>query len=286
MQMIRYSRNFKHNASSATATPGAFLSLEDVRRAAPAIFAESAHESRSRRYGFVPTEKMIGGLMAEGFQPVSVTQANSRTEGKETAAKHLIRLRHASSKQVDGVFPEVVLLNSHDGSCAYKIMAGLFRMVCANGLIAGEMWGNLTVPHKSGAIHQVIEGSYEIVEKSPALLDSVEEMKATPLSVEERHIFSRAALALRYEDQENAPITAHQIDEERRLADSGRDLWSTLNRTQENLIRGGLRGETQDENGKRRRTTTREIRGIDQTVQINRGLWVLAEEMRRLKTAA
>ena len=65
------------HSTQATARNGAFLSLDDMRRAAPAIFAESAHESRSKRYGFIPTEQMISGLMAEGFNPVSVQQALS-----------------------------------------------------------------------------------------------------------------------------------------------------------------------------------------------------------------
>ena len=49
----------------------------------------------------------------------------------------------------------------------------------------------------------------------------------------------------------------------------------------DNLVRGGLQGR----NAKGNRTKTRPIQGIDQNVQLNRGLWVLAEEMRKLKAA-
>ncbi|MEO6563084.1 MAG: hypothetical protein ABIN99_08575 [Nitrosospira sp.] len=45
------------------------------------------------------------------------------------------------------------------------------------------------------------------------------------------------------------------------------------------MIKGGLRGRSR--NG--RTTTTRAVNGIDQNVKINRALWVLAEEMRKLK---
>jgi hypothetical protein len=48
---------------------------------------------------------------------------------------------------------------------------------------------------------------------------------------------------------------------------------------QENLVRGGLHGRAA--NG--RAVKTREVRGIDQNIKLNRALWVLAEEMRRLK---
>ena len=49
----------------------------------------------------------------------------------------------------------------------------------------------------------------------------------------------------------------------------------------DNLVRGGLEGR----NAKGNRTRTRPIQGIDQNVALNRGLWVLAEEMRKLKAA-
>ena len=274
------------HSTKATARNGDFLSLDDMRRAAPAIFAESAHESRSSRYGFIPTERMISGLMAEGFQPVSVQQANSRTEGKELAGKHLIRFRHAGTHQVNDVFPEVVLLNSHDGSSSYQLMSGMFRLVCLNGLItcAGEQ-DSIKILHKANALDQVIEGSYSIIEKAPAILDAMQEMQSVDLNREERTIFNRAALALRYENEEASPINPSDLERVRRTEDVGPDLWRTFNRTQENIIQGGLNGFRTDANGRRKQTRTREIKGIDQTVSLNRGLWILAEEMRKLKAA-
>ena len=45
------------------------------------------------------------------------------------------------------------------------------------------------------------------------------------------------------------------------------------------LTRGGLPGRTVQG----RRMRTREVAGIDRNVALNRALWVLAEEMRKLK---
>ena len=55
------------------------------------------------------------------------------------------------------------------------------------------------------------------------------------------------------------PITESQILLPRRHDDSRRDLWSVFNRTQENLIKGGLSARAA--NG--RRQTTRPVQGID-----------------------
>jgi len=45
------------------------------------------------------------------------------------------------------------------------------------------------------------------------------------------------------------------------------------------MLKGGLNGRAR--NG--RRTTTRAVTGIDQGVKLNRALFVLAQEMKRLK---
>jgi len=113
----------------------------------------------------------------------------------------------------------------------------------------------------------------------------MQEMQSVDLNRDERIIFNRAALALRYENEEEAPINASSLDNARRREDVGNDLWHTFNRTQENIIQGGLSGFRTDANGRRKQTRTRGIKGIDQTVSLNRGLWILAEEMRKLKAA-
>ena len=86
------------------------------------------------------------------------------------------------------------------------------------------------------------------------------------------------ALALKYDDPP-APITESQLLAPRRCDDNRPDLWSVFNRTQENLVQGGLLGRAA--NGRRQRT--RPVQGIDQNVRLNRALWLLADGIQRLK---
>ena len=113
----------------------------------------------------------------------------------------------------------------------------------------------------------------------------VQEMKAVELHRDEQQAFAKAVHALRFEDQEKAPIPADQLLLPRRYEDRRGDLWSTFNVLQENTIKGGQRGFTRDAEGHRRRASTREVRGIDQSKALNRALWTLAEEMARIKGA-
>ena len=60
-----------------------------------------------------------------------------------------------------------------------------------------------------------------------------------------------------------------------RPADTGTDLWTTLNVIQENVIAGGLAAV------RGRRSTTRNIRAIDQNMRLNKSLWEMAETIAR-----
>jgi hypothetical protein len=66
----------------------------------------------------------------------------------------------------------------------------------------------------------------------------------------------------------------------RRPEDLGNSLWTTFQRVQENVIQGGQPGRT----AQGRRMRTRPVASIDRGVSLNRALWMLAEEMRKLKT--
>jgi hypothetical protein len=253
------------------------LSDDQIIRAAPSVFAESAHESRSKRYTYIPTIEVINGLRKEGFQPFMACQARTRTEGKEAFTKHMLRFRHQG--QINGEEAnEIILVNSHDGTSSYQMLAGCFRFVCHNGLICGETLEDFRVRHSGNIVGNVIEGAYRALDEFEQVDRSKDVMKQIELKPEHQQAFARAALQLRYDPQENVPIEPGQLNQARRSEDRGADLWHTFNRVQENLIRGGLRGH----NANGGRMTTREVKGVSENVKLNRALWTLAEEMAKL----
>src|SRR5579859_380515 len=168
---LRYSRFGGHSNLSNGNTA---LTMDQLRSAVPSAFALDKHNSRSERYTYIPTVNVIEGLMGEGFQPFKAMQGKSRVEGKEEFTKHLIRFRHQSQTlaTVGDSAPEVILINSHDGTSSYKLIAGIFRMVCSNGLIVADSTvGSLSVPHKGDIVSQVIEGSFDIIGNSSRALE-------------------------------------------------------------------------------------------------------------------
>lgn len=256
------------------------LSDDQIHRVAPSIFADAPHESRSQRYAYIPTAAVLAELRKEGFQPFMVTQTRVRDEGKREHTKHMLRLRHAS--QINGAEAnEIVLLNSHDGTSSYQMLAGMFRFVCSNGLVCGDTVADVRIPHKGDVAGSVIEGAYEVLSGFERVKESRDAMRAITLDEGEAEVFARSALALKYDPTDNkpAPITESQILMPRRFDDRRPDLWSVFNRTQENLTKGGLSGRSA--NG--RRQQTRPVQGIDSDVRLNRALWMLADGLRQLK---
>ncbi len=257
------------------------LSDEAIMRVAPSIFTESKHESRSERYTWIPTIQVLNGLRREGFQPFMVCQARVRQIARRAHTRHMIRLRHEG--QITGQEAnEIILINSHDGSSSYQMLAGLFRFVCANGMVCGDTLSDLRVPHKGDVVGRVIEGAFGVLDGFERVNTQREAMQSLTLTEGEQGALARAALSLKYDaDDGPAPITADQLLLPRRPEDHRPDLWTTFNRVQENMIKGGLRGRARTG----RPTTSRAVTGIDQSIKLNRALWVLADEMRRLKTS-
>lgn len=256
--------------------PNVPLSLEQVARVAPAAFNGEAHSSRSSRFTAVPTNGVLRSLMAEGFAPFYAAQTITRDPSRQHFTRHMLRLRPvggAVARAVNDVFPEVVITNANDGSAAYRMMAGLFRLLCLNGAVVSTATvAEVHVRHTGDIIGQIIEGAYTVVREFPKLEERVQRWSRIPLPHEWRLNFAHSALRLKYSEG-GAPVTAEEVLRVRRHADSPTDLWTVFNVVQENLVRGGLYGR----NANGRRLTTRPIVGIQQNVDLNRRLWALAE---------
>lgn len=104
-------------------------------------------------------------------------------------------------------------------------------------------------------------------------------MKSITLTKEEQRLFGQVALTYKYDDETKSPVSIEQIIHPRRYEDKQDDIWTTYQRVQENMIKGGLPGRTQ----KGKRTTTRPVQGIDGDVKLNKALWLIAEQFRAFK---
>ncbi len=254
----------------------AALSLDAVRARAPAVFAVTPHERTSAKYAFVPSERVLAGLMQAGFVPVEARQTQAR-RASPLHARHIVRLRRRfETVQLKDSVPEVVFLNSHDGTSAYQLRMGLFRVICTNGLIVSRgAFPGVCVAHRGNVVDEVIAGALQISERFESLAHQVERMEGRRLLEDEQIRFAERALALRYPDLGQAGMPPSQLLHSRRVEDLGDDLWSVFNRCQENLLRGGLSRRS----ASGRLSRTRRITSIREDERLNSRLWDLAAEV-------
>jgi uncharacterized protein DUF932 len=274
------------------ARPGAFLTDEEIRTVAPSAFQMDAHGSRSSRYAPIPTSLVVQGLRREGFDVIQASQSRARQEDRREYTKHMLRLRRVDAKAdraIGDVYPEVVLVNANDGSSRYVLSAGLFRLICLNGMTTSDKtFEPIKITHAGDVVERVIEGTYKVLDESITALDHARAWSEIDLNPREQHAFAESARVLRFGDSEGnvtSPITAAQLNVPRRRDDDRASLWATFNRVQEHVMNGGLRGRSVDDLGRSRRVTSRSVNGIDQDQRLNRALWLLAENMAQAKAA-
>lgn len=249
------------------------LTREELMQVVPSVFGEEKHTSRSENYTWIPTITVLESLQREGFQPFFACQTRVRDPGRRGYTKHMLRLRRDGEINGQHV-PEIILLNSHDGTSSYQMLPGYFRFVCQNGCVCGQSLGEVRVPHRGDVVEKVIEGAYEVVGVFDRIEEKRDAMQSLVLPPPARQALAQAALTYRYGD-EHQPVTTADILTPRRREDYGKDLWSAYQTIQENMLKGGISGRS----AKGKRIHTRAIHSIDTDIKLNRALWVMAETL-------
>jgi len=235
------------------------LSHDEIYRLAPSVFAFDKSPRLTERYGQVTTSNAIGILADFGFYPVQAAQV-----GKTRHSKHMLAF---ASDFTSGNRPELVLYNSHDGTSALKMFAGVFRAICSNGMVAGEGFKNRML-HTAGTVANFETMVTSTAARLPDLQDKIENMRTTPMSTPDVLEFIKQGATFRWKQERITDNTIDDIYQARRLEDRSNDMWTVFNRLQEGLIRGGVR--VGPENRK-----ARAISSIQQNLAINTRLWEL-----------
>ena len=269
------------------------LTEDELYQLAPSVFATTAHPGRSEKFRPIPTIEVIRACAKEGFSVVGASQSVCRIADRKPFTKHLLRMRRIDETvtyRTGDTIPEMMLKNANDGTGAYDLMSALFRINCLNSMVAWlNTLSSFKVRHTGNDVAaKVIEGTFSVIDQSRKALAAPEAWSSIQLNGEEQMIYANAAHQIRFGEQVEgeAPVSAiapEQLLQPRRWEDRSNDLWTTFNRVQENVIKGGLQGRRVMDNGRMRRSTTRQIKGVDQNVNLNKALFTLANAMAELR---
>jgi hypothetical protein len=254
------------------------LSIDELRQRTPAVFAESASARTRASYRFIDTASVLEALLRAGFRPSAAQQTRCRAGSDPVHARHMIRLRPLREQvtMLDCI-PEICLINAHDGTSAYQLLAGLYRPLCANGLLCrlGD-FAVVRIPHRSSVVADVVAGAVEICAQFGQLRSRVQAMAERLLSPAEQLLLAHTAYRLRWTRNDALPpFSPARLLEPRRAADNYPTLWHTFNRCQEAVLAGGVHYHS----ASKRLVATRRIRNIREEVRINTALWQAAEQL-------
>jgi hypothetical protein len=255
-----------------------YLSSEQIKRIAPSIFTATAADSVSSHYTHIPTSQVMEDMNQLGWKVVDVKEVKARKGiGFQ---KHLIVFRNndvvINGNDGDTVFPQILLTNSHDGKNAFTFTAGLFRMVCENGLvISTEQFEDVKMRHMGYTFEELQTRIHGMVERLPLTVESMNKMKTVVLEEEQAVDLATRALLTRFSEDEMTRITVDVMEllKPTRREDRGTDLWSVFNVVQEKIIDGDFTYQTGSKTRKARR-----IKNFNQDLKVNKQLFELALE--------
>ena len=257
-----------------------YLTKENMMSLAPSIFAEKPSSEVSKHYTHIPTTKVIDDMELLGWKPIQATEVKARKNSTKGFQKHLITFRNddvvINGNDGDTVFPQILMTNSHDGKNAFQFQAGLFRLICSNGLvIADTQFEAVKMRHMGYTFEDLQEMIKEMVEKLPLTVESMNKMKAQEMEQEQILQFAKDAINTRFSEKEmkRIKIDFDELVKPVRKEDAGNDLWSVFNVVQEKIIDGDFEYRA---GGKMRKA--RQIKNFKQDMKINKELFNVALE--------
>ena len=282
------------------------LNDEDIKYLCPVAFKDKMTKAEinrlglSKHYSFVPTMNVVNDLRALGYEVVDAKQVSARKKSTRGYQKHMITLEHPKYKldQVNEVeisdgktetqvkkpteYPQILLTNSHDGGNAFTLSAGIFRLVCSNGLvIKTEDYGSARLVHKGYSFEAVQKLVKEFEETVSEVLNKITAMKKVQLTKDQQIEFAKQAALLRFksksynEDNIEKVVNIDDLLNVERKEDAGNGLYEVFNRVQESLINGKYTYlGTKDKPRK-----ARPIKNFKQNIEVNKKLSELAFEL-------
>ena len=265
------------------------LNDEDIKYLCPVAFKDKMTKAEinrlglSKHYSFVPTMNVVNDLRALGYEVVDAKQVKARKKSTRGYQKHMITFEHPKYK-VEGSkeYPQILLTNSHDGGNAFTLSAGIFRLVCSNGLvIKTEDYGSARLVHKGYSFEAVQKLVKEFEVTVAEVLTKITAMKKVQLTKDQQIEFAKQAALLRFksksynEDNIEKVVNIDDLLNVERKEDAGNGLYEVFNRVQESLINGKYTYlGTKDKPRK-----ARPIKNFKQNIEVNKKLSELAFEL-------
>ena len=252
------------------------MERNEIKAICPVAYQTKASNAVSENYTFIPTSKIIDDMDALGWKVGQATMVRSRKNSG--FQKHLIKFFNPSI-EINGddgtMYPQVLLTNSHDGKSSFKFEAGIFRLVCSNGLvIKSHDFGSFNIRHMGYSFDQLQTNIKQFVDGLPSIVERMNMFITKTMTENEMRAFAQQAIDARFGGAKVTGIELEELLAVERNEDNGNTLWKVFNRVQEKIVGGAF--TYVNEEGKLRKA--RPIKNFQQDMALNGQLWEIAEQ--------
>jgi hypothetical protein len=248
------------------------------------IEAINAKATTSDKYKFQSTESLINRLERHGLEVVGKSLSKVRKLDNEGYQKHVVVFTRDDFKIDDNNFFQLLVTNNHNASGSLKFDLGIYRTVCANGLVVGDNLYHHRIPHIGREFYNNVDVAIEeLFERMPLVAETVRQFKSTETSKEQRCQYIKVILGKLFEGKDNIVRIDSRGFNPKRQADLDMDVYTVYNRIQEVVLKGGLRYQTKvqdkDDNFTLRNNKTRKITSINRSIEMNKYCWDRAHDI-------
>lgn len=244
------------------------------------------HSDRSDRYHHITTKAIGDIFQSQGFDLVKYGESKTKSLEDRAHSKHLALFRYRDdSLNIGDSRPQVIIQNDGLGLRSLRIQLGLYRLVCANGLVVGNDLFKIALRHDKNIESNLETALPKLLEQTPILSETYKQFKALTLDYSTQQDLAKIAFDIQTKNSkiEVIDIDLSQYLKARRWADSDQDAWSVFNRVQENVFRKQIYVTTKDELGRADRKALKRVRESSQRAfEINSELWSRTTELLKI----
>lgn len=248
------------------------------------VFNQNPDWRLSQRYTLIETRPVIEALAPLGWEATSsaVMRRNKGSSRSVDTAKHLVRLQRPADRTTTDI-PQVVIVNSHDGSSPWLFLIGLHVWVCSNGCISNREGWTTRLKHIGLTLQGVIDSILSLAGKFPELLAARDAYQAIKLTDGQALDFATRAIRLRFD--ESVQVSPLAVLRNPYVGQEPSTLWGCYQTVQRHLLGGGFHSYDSTRKGSGIRKA-RPINAIGESVNVNRGLWELLDSFGNALTPA
>lgn len=272
------------------------LSEGEISEYAPSVMNETAPASKvTEKYSFFPTIDIVRDLASVGWLVYGVEQRKVQEQNAERRdyTKHMVVFENPLFIAEDGMVPQIIMTNSHDGRNSFQFYVGAYNTVKKISYVVDETYlehfrlqqlgldanevslEEFRIKHQGYEMKEVKAVVEKAVNIIPYIYEKINIMRRLVLTDKQKLSFAAELIRLRWKITEQK-VNLEEVLRPIREDESESSLWNVMTTLQEKLVNGGVQYDIMGKRGKTRHQTARALVNIDQKIEVKRSIWKAA----------